>query len=408
MISRRSLLSYGAGLTAVTATGLTVSGRAIAAPETGVRVMVVFLRGAYDATSIVIPTGSDFYYQSRPTISIARPDPNNAKAALPLDADWGLHPALADSIYPLWQSGQVAFVPFAGTDDTSRSHFETQDTIELGQPLGPSRNYNSGFLGRMAAALGADVRPIAFSQDVPIIFRGGDAPIPNLAVNSIGKPAFDERQQGLIEAMYQTPEAARIAPLVGVQTGFSVHQQAYAAMQAEMTAASRGAVSATGFSLQAQRMAELMHTGYNLAFLDVGGWDTHVNQGNADGQLASKIADLGKGLASFAKASGPDWNRTTVIVVSEFGRTFRENGDKGTDHGHGSVYWIMGGGVRGQRMLGPQVKIAQDTLFQNRDLPVLTDYRALVGGIVRPLYGLNGSAMDSVFPGVTPVDLQAV
>ena len=408
MISRRSLLTYGAGLTAVTATGLSISGRAIAAPDTGVRVMVVFLRGAYDATSIVIPTGSDFYYQSRPTISIARPDPNNAKAALPLDADWSLHPALIDSIYPLWQSGQVAFVPFAGTDDVSRSHFETQDTIELGQPLGNSRDYNSGFLARMATALGADARPIAFSQDVPIIFRGGAAPIPNLAVNSIGKPTFDDRQQGLIEAMYQTPEAARIAPLVGVQTGFSVHQQAYAAMQQEMTAASRGAVDATGFSLQAQRMAELMHTGYNLAFLDVGGWDTHVNQGNADGQLASKIADLGKGLASFAKASGPDWDRTTVIVVSEFGRTFRENGDKGTDHGHGSVYWVMGGSVRGKRMLGPQVKIAQDTLFQNRDLPVLTDYRALVGGIVRPLYGLNDRAMDSIFPGVTPVDLQAV
>jgi uncharacterized protein (DUF1501 family) len=155
-------------------------------------------------------------------------------------------------------------------------------------------------------------------------------------------------------------------------------------------------------------MAELMHTGYNLAFLDVGGWDTHVNQGNADGQLAYKIADLGKGLASFARASGPDWDRTTVIVVSEFGRTFRENGDKGTDHGHGSVYWVMGGGVRGKRMLGPQVRIAQDTLFQNRDLPVLTDYRAMIGGIVRPLYGLNGAALDSIFPGVTPVDLQAV
>ncbi len=408
MISRRSLLQLGAGFSAVTATGLSVTGQAIAAPDTGTRFMVVFLRGAYDATSIVIPTSSDFYYQSRPTISIARPDPNNAKAALSLDADWSLHPALADSIYPLWQANQVAFVPFAGTDDTSRSHFETQDSIELGQPIGGSRNYNSGFLGRMAMALGANARPISFSQDVPIIFRGGDAPIPNLAVNSIGKPAFDDRQQGLIESMYQNPQAAQIAPLVGVQTGFSVRQQAYTAMQEEMTAASRGAVDATGFSLQAQRMAELMRTGYNLAFLDVGGWDTHVNQGNADGQLASKIADLGKGLASFAKASGADWNRTTVVVVSEFGRTFRENGDKGTDHGHGSVYWVMGGSVKGGKMLGPQIKIAQDTLFQNRDLPVLTDYRALVGGIIRPLYGLNGEALDSVFPGIKPVDLQTV
>ena len=408
MLTRRSIL-LGAGLTAVTATGLSVSGQAFAAPETGVKVLVVFLRGAYDAASIVIPTSSDFYYQARPTIQIARPDPANAKAALPLDADWSLHPGLADSIYPLWQAGQVAFVPFAGTDDLTRSHFETQDTIEMGQPVGPGRNYTSGFMGRTAAVLGGGAQPIAFSQDVPIIFRGGDTPIPNLAVNSIGKPAFDDRQQGLIESMYQNPQAAQIAPLLGVQTGFSVRQKAYTAMQEEMTAASRGAVDATGFSLQAQRMAELMHNGgYNLAFLDVGGWDTHVYQGNADGQLASKITDLGKGLASFAKASGPDWSKTTVIVVSEFGRTFRENGDKGTDHGHGSVYWVMGGSVKGGRIAGPQIKIAQETLFQNRDLPVLTDYRALIGGVIQPLYGLNEGQMQTIFAGVKPVDLGLV
>jgi uncharacterized protein (DUF1501 family) len=405
MLSRRSVLSLGAGFTL---SGLSLSGTAFAAPDTGTKLLMVFLRGAYDATSIIIPTSSDFYYQSRPTIAIAKPDPNNAKAALPLDADWSLHPVLADTLYPLWQNGQMAFVPFAGTDDTSRSHFETQDSIELGQPLQGGRDYKSGFMGRIAMALGDRAQPIAFSQDVPIIFRGGDTPIPNLAINSIGKPAFDDRQQKLIESMYQNPQAAQIAPLVGVQTGFSVRQQAYTALQEEMEAASRGAVDATGFALQAQRMAELMHSGYNLAFLDVGGWDTHVNQGNADGQLASKMADLGKGLASFAKASGPDWNHTTVVVISEFGRTFRENGDKGTDHGHGSVYWVMGGQVKGGKMVGPQVKLAADTLFQNRDLPVLTDYRALIGGVVQPLYGLSPDAMDKIFPGVKPVDLGLV
>ncbi|MDV6329538.1 DUF1501 domain-containing protein [Asticcacaulis sp. 201] len=404
MISRRAML-LGGGLSVATLSGLHISGRALAAPDTGTKVMVVFLRGAYDATSIVIPTSSDFYYQSRPTIAIARPDPGNAKAALPLDADWSLHPALSDSLYPLWQAGQLAFVPFAGTDDTSRSHFETQDSIEMGQPLTGARDYKSGFLGRIATALGNHVQPIAFSQDVPIIFRGGDTPVPNLAVNSIGKPAFDQRQQGLIEAMYNTPQAAQIAPLAGVHTGFSVRQQAYTAMQQEMTAASRGAVDATGFSLQAQRIAELMRSGYNLAFLDVGGWDTHVNQGNADGQLAAKITDLGRGLASFVKSSGSDWDHTTVIVISEFGRTFRENGDKGTDHGHGSVYWVMGGSVRGGRIVGPQVKIAADTLFQKRDLPVLTDYRALIGGMIQPLYGFNATTMDTIFAGVKPVNL---
>ncbi|WP_443750620.1 DUF1501 domain-containing protein [Asticcacaulis solisilvae] len=408
MVSRRSFFGGALGFSFATASGLGVAARALAAPDAGSRLMVVFLRGAYDAASIVIPTGSDFYYQSRPTIAIARPDPANAKAALALDADWSLHPALADSLYPLWQAGQVAFVPFAGTDDVTRSHFETQDTIELGQPIGGSRDYNSGFLGRLATALGQSAQPIAFSQDVPIIFRGGDKPVPNLTVNSIGKPPFDARQQALIESMYQSPEAAAIAPLVGVQTGFSVRQGAYKAMQDEMAAASRGAVDATGFALQAQRMAGIMDQGYNLAFLDVGGWDTHVNQGNADGQLASKISDLGKGLASFARASGPAWNRTTVVVISEFGRTFRENGDKGTDHGHGSVYWVMGGAVRGGRMAGPQVRIAADTLFQNRDLPVLTDYRALIGGIIQKQFDLRQQGLDTVFTGAAPIDLQLI
>ncbi len=114
---------------------------------------MVFLRGAYDAANVVIPVASDFYYQSRPTLAIARPDPGNADAALPLDADWGLHPALKDSIYPLWRKGQVAFVPFAGTDDLTRSHFETQDTIELGQPVQATRNYGSGFMARLAGVL---------------------------------------------------------------------------------------------------------------------------------------------------------------------------------------------------------------------------------------------------------------
>src|SRR5271163_2191268 len=159
---------------------LTVAGRVWAAPSTDARLLVVFLRGAYDAANIVVPVSSDFYYASRPTLAIPR------EATLSLDSDWGLHPALAESIYPLWQNKQIAFVPFAGTDDTSRSHFETQDTIELGQPVGGGRNYQSGFMSRIAATLsGAD--PIAFTTQLPLSFRG-DAPIPNIGLNFTGKP----------------------------------------------------------------------------------------------------------------------------------------------------------------------------------------------------------------------------
>ena len=152
-----------------------------------------------------------------------------------------------------------------------------------------------------------------------------------------------------------------------------------------------------------------MRDHYNLAFVDVGGWDTHVNQGGATGQLAGRIGELGRGLAAYAAALGPvAWRQTVVVVVSEFGRTFRENGNRGTDHGHGSTYWVLGGGVSGGRMAGPQVRISPETLNQNRDLPVLTDYRALIGGLWQRQYGLTKAQLATVFPDASPARLELI
>ncbi|WP_422051150.1 DUF1501 domain-containing protein [Sphingomonas leidyi] len=381
-----------------------VAGRAFAAPQAGSRLLVVFLRGAYDATSIIVPTGSDFYYQSRPTIALARPNPADPKAALPLDGDWSLHPALKESILPLWRQRQIAFVPFAGTDDLSRSHFETQDTIELGQPVGGSRNYGSGFLARLAQMLGRDDRPIAFTDQLPLCFRGDPVPVPNLGLANVGKP-IDRRQTAIIESMYG--KRGQLAQ--SVAEGFHVRETVFDTLDQEMKAAGRGAVSSKGFELSARRIGALMRDRFNLAFVDVGGWDTHVNQGNASGYLADRIGELGRGLAGFVDALGARaWGSTTVVVVSEFGRTFRENGDKGTDHGHGSIYWVMGGDVAGGRMAGAQVALSAATLNQARDLPVLTDYRALIGGLVARQYGLSADRMATVFPQARPADLKLV
>jgi len=379
-----------------------IAGRVWSAPKADTRLLLVFLRGAYDAANVVIPTSSDFYYQCRPSLHIARPDPADPNAALPLDSDWSLHPALKDSIYPLWRKGQVAFVPFAGTDDLSRSHFETQDTIELGQPLQGSRNYGSGFLSRLYDQLSGS-KPIAFTDQLPLSFRGGE-PVPNFGLGGIGKPGVDDRQAKLIEQMYKGQDLG-----ASVSEGFAVRDDVYRSIAAEMLAANRGAVSPKGFELSARRMARLMKAEYTLGFVDVGGWDTHVNQGAATGYLAQRLGELGRGLAGYADEIGPDvWNRTTVVVISEFGRTFRENGDKGTDHGHGSVYWILGGAVKGGRMAGAQLPVVQASLNQNRDFPVLTDYRSLIGGIVQRTEGLNNSRLDRVFPGAPPKDLGLV
>jgi len=152
-----------------------------------------------------------------------------------------------------------------------------------------------------------------------------------------------------------------------------------------------------------------MKGGYNLGFVDVGGWDTHVNQGGATGYLADRLSELGRGLAGFADEIGPEgWRDTVVVVISEFGRMFHENGDKGTDHGHGSVYWVLGGSINGGRLIGEQVKVEQATLFQNRDFPVLTDYRGLFGGLFKNMNGLDSAVLQKVFPAVTPLELAIV
>jgi len=379
----------------------TVAGRVWAAPKADMRVLVVFLRGAYDAANVVIPISSSFYYEARPTLAVPRPG-SGASAALPLTSEWGLHPALKDSLLPLWEKKQIAFIPFAGTDDLTRSHFETQDSIELGQPVHGPRNYNSGFMARLATVL-SRTKPIAYTDQLPLIFRGGNA-IPNIGISSVGKPAIDERQAKLIERMYANDQLAG-----AVAEGFRVRDDVYRTVSEEMIAASRGAVSARGFELSARRIGRLMREQFNLGFVDIGGWDTHVGQGGAAGYLPNRLGELGRALSGFAEEVGPEaWNETVVVVISEFGRTFHENGNKGTDHGHGSVYWVLGGAVKGGRIVGEQVKIDRTTLFQNRDYPVLTDYRSLFGGLFRHIYGLDQKLLDQVFPKGQPLDLALV
>jgi uncharacterized protein (DUF1501 family) len=382
---------------------MTVGGRVWAAPATDARLLVVFLRGAYDAANVVVPVGSDFYYNSRPTLGIAKPDAGNPNAALSLGVDWGLHPALRDSIYPLWAKREIAFIPFAGTsDDLTRSHFETQDTIELGQSAGGSRDYRSGFMSRLAAEL-ARAKPIAFTDQLPLIFRG-KSQIPNIGLASVGKPGVDDRQARLIQQMYAQSDLSS-----SVTEGFRIRDDVYRSISEEMTAANRGAVSPRGFELSARRIGRLMREQFNLGFVDVGGWDTHVNQGAATGYLADRLGELGRALAGFSEEIGPSgWRDTVVVVISEFGRTFRENGDHGTDHGHGSVYWVMGGGINGGRILGEQIKVDQPHLFQNRDYQVLTDYRAMFAGLFQRMFDLDRASLQRIFADTHPAELGLV
>jgi uncharacterized protein (DUF1501 family) len=399
-MNRRQFL-FAAGAAAA-APLLTFSSRLFAAPPGSPRFLLVFLRGGYDCNNLLVPYGSDFYYASRPTIAIARPDPANADSAVALDADWGLNPVVRDALLPLWQRKQLAFVPFAGTTDLSRSHFETQDHIERGEPDGTAADYRSGFLARLSRVL-TGVPAIAFTNELPLSFQGAGRDIPNISLRADPRAGFDPRQSAILAGMYKgTPLAAATAD------GLALPRSLSADLRNEMVRASRGAPGPNGFAAETRRIATLMRDKYRLGFVDVGGWDTHVGQGSTRGGLANNLRNLGAGLAAFADAMGSDWNDTVVVVLSEFGRTFRENGDHGTDHGHGTVHWVLGGKVAGGRLAGEQVAVAQSSLLQNRDYPVLNNYRDVLGGMFRRMWGLGDGQLQQVFPRAKPRDLRLV
>jgi uncharacterized protein (DUF1501 family) len=254
-------------------------------------------------------------------------------------------------------------------------------------------------MSRLASVLAGGATPIAFTNQLPVTFRGA-AQVPNIALRQLAKPAIDARQSTVIAGMY------RNTPLAGqVNEGFSVRDGVMQELSGEMEAASRNALTARGFELEARRIARLMRDRYNVGFVDVGGWDTHVGQGAAEGYLANRLEELGRGVAAFSEEMGSAWSDTVVVVISEFGRTFRENGNRGTDHGHGSVYWVLGGSVRGGRIAGEQVPVQPSTLFQNRDYPVLNEYRAMFGGLFARMYGLDAAQVERVFPGTKGRDL---
>jgi uncharacterized protein (DUF1501 family) len=366
------------------------------------KLLMVFLRGAYDSSSVLVPRGNSFYQESRPTLAI--PSSGTGAAAM-LDGDWGLAPVLVPNLMPFWRAGEMAFLPFAGNNNLSRSHFETQDFFEIGMPsVRPGGPSPTGFMNRLAGVLQGrkvDVRPLAFTAQLPLTFRGPVPIVNNVPKASARTSPAQSRRDAMLARMY-----AGDAELgARVSAGFAVGADVSAALADEMKRSGKGAMGANDFEGAAQRVGAVMRSEVNLGFIDVGGWDTHVQQ---SGALNFRLGVLARGLAGFARVMGPAWQQTLVIVVSEFGRTFRENGAGGTDHGHGTSFWLLGGAVKSAQIAGAQVKISRATLNQDRDFPVLNDYRSSLGGIFQRLYGLDAAALAKVFPGSRPLDLGLV
>lgn len=373
---------------------VTSSTRLYAAPASSPRFLLVFLRGGYDCNNLLIPYSSEFYYESRPRISVPAPNVDHEHTSIKLDAEWALCPAVAKSLLPLWEKKQLSFLPFAGTNNLSRSHFETQDSIEAGIVDDDRRSdYNSGFMGRLAEEL-TDSPAISFTGSLPLIFQGGPD-IPNLAVSARTKRGrLNVRQSALLMQMYQgRPQHRAVEEGLALQKELAADQ-----LKEEMDASGQGAPQPEAFERQTRRMARMMADNYRLGFVDVGGWDTHVDQGGATGQLATQLGRLANGLVAFADELGSaEWSKTIVVVLSEFGRTFRENGNRGTDHGHGTVYWILGGSIKGGRIMGEQLPAIQKHLQDDRDYKVLNRYHDFLGTVFSQQWNLAPQSIQEIF-----------
>lgn len=422
MMQRREFLLRGS---ATAGLGLLPIGRsawaAVSNPPSvqGRRLVVVFLRGAVDGLSVVAPVHEAAYGAARSTIALARPGTEGG--ALDLDGRFGLHPALAP-LMPLWQGGKLGFVHAAGSHDATRSHFDAQDYMESATP--GRKSTPDGWLNRLLGVLpapelrrdrvaarpdaGATTRAVSLGAVLPRIYAG-EHPVANVPLGAAAtRPtALDRPAVGqAFDRLYAGDDALARAYHAAQRARRDVRDalEGDEAMAREMVAANNGAPLPNGFPADAVRLATLMRNDarVQLAFVALGGWDTHAGQGAATGQLANRLAPLGLGLAQFAQVLGPAFDDTVVLVVSEFGRTARENGTGGTDHGHGNVMWLLGGKVAGGRVHGRWPGIDDAALHESRDLAITTDFRTVLAQVLERHLRLSDPQLHVVLPQWTP------
>jgi len=356
------------------------------------RLVVILLRGAIDGLNVVVPHQDTDYYSVRPSIAI--PYPGEPKGAIDLDGFFGLHPALSDLI-PLWQKKQLAFIYNSGSPDSTRSHFDAQYYLESGTP--GMKSTQDGWMNRLLAVLPPDRLTQALNVGVttPKILQG------NMTVASLrpGKnslnrlPIDNTRMNSVFNNLYSDDSDLAQAYRKGIDTRDII----MAELDREMISASGNASSVNGFVNDAKEVGQLMRSDARtqLAFMNIGGWDTHIGE---QGVFNRSLPHLGKGLRSLIQELDHVYARTAIAVISEFGRTVKENGNQGTDHGHGNVMWLLGGGIRGGQIYGKWEGLSDSVLYESRDLPVTTDFREVISAILLNQIAISPGELKSVFP----------
>jgi uncharacterized protein (DUF1501 family) len=360
------------------------------------RLVVIFQRGAADGLNIVVPHAEPQYYAMRPSINIPR------NAVIDLDGFFGLHPALS-SFLPLWQQHHLAIVHAAGSPDATRSHFDAQDFMETGTP--GLKATEDGWLNRSLHNLPVEgqaspFRAIALGPSLPRILSGIE---PAVAMNNIndfsvgGRNPKPSPAATAFEAMYDHSSDS-ILHGTGEET-FDAVRMLQSANPGKYTPAPGAEYPKGRFGDSLRQLSQLIkaNLGVQVAFADIGGWDHHVNEGAAEGQLANVLRDFSQSLAAFWLDLGDLAEDTVVVTLSEFGRTARENGNRGTDHGHANVMFVLGGAVKGGRVYGRWPGLDPAQLYEGRDLALTTDFRQVIGeGVARHLGNNN---LETVFPG---------
>jgi uncharacterized protein (DUF1501 family) len=369
---------------------------AFGAPDLGTRskrIVIIFQRGAADGLNIVVPHGEPSYYAMRPSINIPR------TSVLDLDGFFGLHPSLSPMM-PLWKQRHLAVVHATGSPDPTRSHFDAQDFMESGTP-GLKTTYD-GWLNRSLHSLpksgqNSAFRAIALGPSLPRILSGSEPAVAVNNLNDFGLGGKNSPAATTFEAMY-AGSSDSILHGTGQET-FEAMKMLKAADPAKYKPAAGAEYPRGRFGDSLRQLAQLMkaNLGVQVAFADIGGWDHHVNEGNTQGQLANVLRDFAGSLAAFWIDLGDLPEDTVVITMSEFGRTARENGNRGTDHGHANVMFVMGGPVKGGRVYGHWPGLDQLQLYEGRDLAVTTDFRRVMGEAV--YQHLGNRSLDQVFPG---------
>lgn len=366
----------------------------------------LFQRGAADALSMVVPFGERAYYALRPTLAIPAPGAGGGRRAIDLDGFFGLHPSLAPLV-PLYRQGMLAPIHAVGSPSSTRSHFDAQDYMESGTP--GIKSTPDGWLNRMLSVRGtcqdcssaagpgpSPFRAVSMTSQMPRMLEGPEAVV---AMNSLGDFAVGASGSSVdrLEALYRTGEADLIHG--AGRDMFEAIRMLKSANPARYAAGPGAEYPRSAFASRLREIAQLVkaNVGLEVAFADVGGWDTHVNQGRETGVLATRLDDLARSIAAFVTDLGDRMEDVLVVTMSEFGRMVRQNGTGGTDHGHAGAMFVIGGAVHGATVHGRWPGLQPEQLFEGRDLALTTDFRAVFSELVTKHMGVERA--DAVFPG---------